>query len=150
MKYDPDPKLWIILPLPPEFRGVRHVSPCLAHSLSSPTVPIPCLPCPLTLSAFPAISKKTHADKNGPLPQKPGQFRRPHSTLLSRPINVSVQRSMPCLAKEGMRGGASAAGVPPAGRWHQGRRSPEDTDSVSRNVADSAPGAGNSTTVFKL
>lgn len=33
-----------------------------------------------------------------------------------------------------MWGGAGAAGVPLAGQWHQGRRSSEDTNPVSRNM----------------
>lgn len=36
-----------------------------------------------------------------------------------------------------MQGGACAAGVPLAGQWHQGCRSSEDTNPVSRNMDDS-------------
>lgn len=39
-----------------------------------------------------------------------------------------------------MWGGAGATGVPLADQWHQGRRSSEDTNPVSRNMGDSGLG----------
>lgn len=39
-----------------------------------------------------------------------------------------------------MWGGAGVAGVPLAGQWHQGHRSSEDTNPVSRNTDGSGLG----------